>query len=82
MFRYYFFSVEHSHYIEYRERAALALATIAPIHTNEKWQGNVKVRLVIQKDASPIQCAPFDDSERPSFSQYLVTLDWSINNIL
>lgn len=62
-------SVKNSHYIEYRERAAFALAAIAPIHTAGKCQGNVEARPITPNDDSPIQCVPFDDNKRPSSIQ-------------
>lgn len=67
-----FFSVKNSHYIEYRERAAFALAGIAPIHTGGKCQGNVEARPAIPNDDSPIQCVPFDDNQRPASIQPLL----------
>jgi hypothetical protein len=64
-----FYFVQNSHYIEYRERAARAIADIAPIHTAGKCQGNFEASPVIPNDDSPIQCVPFDDSKRPSSIQ-------------
>ena len=56
----------NSHFIEYRERAARALAKIETIHTAGKCQGYFEANPPPPDDDSATQCVPFDDSNRPS----------------
>ncbi len=58
-------TLQNSHFIEYRERAARALSEIAPIHTAGKCQGNFEASPSSYNDENPAQCVPFDDNQRP-----------------
>jgi hypothetical protein len=78
-----FMIYSQSHYIEYRERAALAFSDIAPIHTAGKCEGNIDAGPVITTDDSTPQCVPFDDKKRPASIQPIADLgmDHQVNNI-
>jgi len=78
-----FMIYSQSHYVEYRERAALAFSDIAPIHTAGKCEGNIDAGPVIIADDSTPQCVPFDDKKRPASIQPIADLgiDHQVNNI-
>ena len=56
----------NSHYIEYRERAARAIAEqIGTIHVAGKCQGYFEANPPQPSDDSAIKCVPFDNDQRP-----------------
>lgn len=55
----------NSHFVEYRERAANALSSIAPIHVLGKCQGNPDLIPNMERYWSP-QCQPYVEDQRPS----------------
>mmetsp|Transcript_16301 Transcript_16301/g.32353 ORF Transcript_16301/g.32353 Transcript_16301/m.32353 type:complete len:261 (-) Transcript_16301:19-801(-) len=54
----------NSHYIDYREEAALALSKIKPIHVMGKCQGNTSAPPIVHRLQSP-QCQPYEEKKRP-----------------
>ena len=56
----------NSHYVAYRELAALTLSSLGTIHATGSCQGNIEDVPTIVDPARPPRCIPFKDDKRPS----------------
>lgn len=65
-----------SHYVNYREKAANAVSSIAPIHALGKCEGNVDAVPYVM-DTKPPECIPFNDNSRPPS---VIIADWNISD--
>jgi hypothetical protein len=62
--RKHFLLYANSRFVDYREKAANALSSIAPIHALGSCQGNIEA-VPHEVDTKLPQCIPFDDNNRP-----------------
>jgi hypothetical protein len=70
--RKHFLLYANSYYVDYREKAVMALSSIGPIHALGKCEGNVDA-VPQAVDAKPLECIPFQDGSRPPS---VVIPDW------
>lgn len=56
----------NSHYVEYRERAALALSEIGTVDVLGKCQGNFEAHAEIEAFDETVKCLPFEEGRRPA----------------
>ena len=62
--RKHFLVYANSRFVDYREKAANTLSSIAPIHALGSCQGNIEA-VPNEVDTKLPQCIPFDDNNRP-----------------